>query len=165
MNKNLNEKVKLRFSKQEDFTETVKLLNGADCFIYEISPVLPADFNEESPNLEISRLSLTGIIFAVIGIAAGLSFIIWVTTVAYPINFGGKPLLACPSFFIVVFEIAVLSAVIGMFLYFLFHDNKTSVNELNDEKVIQDDDFYLVTKKENLQKINFSNENCIITND
>lgn len=165
MNNKLKEKVTLRFSKQEDWTETVKLLNGANCPIDEISPAFPFDFEEDTSNSEISRLSLTGILFGIIGITAGLSFIIWVSTVAYPINFGGKPLLAWPSFFPVVFEIAVLTSVIGMFLYFLFHDNKTRVNDRDEEKEIQNKEFYLVTKKENLQKINFLNENCIITND
>lgn len=49
----------------------------------------------------------------------GFAFLTWTTTIDYPINIGGRPLLAWPSFIPITFELTVLlsaiSGLVGMF--------------------------------------------------
>ncbi len=58
------------------------------------------------------------------GLTGGLSamgFMIWVSSVAYPLNIGGKPLLSIPAFIPVTFEVTVLFSALTTFfsLWFL----------------------------------------------
>jgi len=50
-----------------------------------------------------------------------MSFMIWVSAIAYPLNIGGKPLLSIPAFIPVTFELTVLFSVFSTFfgLWFL----------------------------------------------
>ena len=54
------------------------------------------------------------------GAAAGIGLQFWVSTQAYPLNIGGKPLVSWPMFIPVTFECtilgAALTAVFGMFI-------------------------------------------------
>ena len=82
----------------------------------------------------------------------GMSFMIWVSAIDYPLNIGGKPLLSIPAFIPVTFELTVLFSVFSAFfgLWFLcglpklFHplfSNKSF------EKVT-DDKFFIVVEAE-----------------
>ncbi len=55
---------------------------------------------------------------AIVGAVAGFGLQAWTSTVAYPLNIGGRPLLSWPSFIPITFEMtilcAALSAVVGM---------------------------------------------------
>mgnify|MGYP001457101523 CR=1 FL=1 len=55
---------------------------------------------------------------ALIGTLTGFGLQVWASTVAYPVNIGGRPLLSWPSFIPVTFETAILfaafAAVFGM---------------------------------------------------
>ena len=55
---------------------------------------------------------------ALVGALAGFGLQVWASTVAYPINVGGRPLLSWPSFIPPTFETAILfaafAAVFGM---------------------------------------------------
>ncbi|MEI6669070.1 MAG: DUF3341 domain-containing protein [Acidobacteriota bacterium] len=56
---------------------------------------------------------------ALVGAMTGFGLQVWASTVAYPINVGGRPLLSWPSFIPPTFETAILfaafAAVFGMF--------------------------------------------------
>lgn len=64
------------------------------------------------------RLSFIVLAGGVTGLLAGIGLQMWVHTVAYPLNIGGKPLNSWPMFVPVAFEMtilfAALSAVLGM---------------------------------------------------
>lgn len=55
---------------------------------------------------------------ALVGALAGFGLQVWASTVAYPLNIGGRPLLSWPSFIPATFETAILfaafAAVFGM---------------------------------------------------
>ena len=67
------------------------------------------------PNTKLPMIVAGG---ALIGALAGFGLQVWVSTVAYPFNIGGRPLLSWPSFIPPTFETTILfaafAAVFGM---------------------------------------------------
>jgi hypothetical protein len=65
-----------------------------------------------------SRLPLIVLIGGLLGGTLGFSFVYWVSTAAYPLNVGGRPLNSWPAFIPVTFETTILfaafAAVLGM---------------------------------------------------
>jgi hypothetical protein len=66
-----------------------------------------------------SWIARVGFIGGAIGAASGFLFQTWVFTKDYPLNFGGKPFFAVPSFIPVTFECTVLFAAFAMVFAFL----------------------------------------------
>lgn len=66
-----------------------------------------------------TKLPLMVLIGGLLGGTGGFSLEYWVSTMAYPLNIGGKPLVSWPMFIPVTFECtilgAALTAVFGMF--------------------------------------------------
>ena len=86
-----------------------------------------------------------GFIAGAIGAICGFTFQAWVFNHAYPLNFGGKPFFAVPSFIPVTFECAVLFAAFAMVFAFLFRSKLGlgAKNKIYDLK-ITDDSFVVV---------------------
>lgn len=74
---------------------------------------------EEVLEMKDSRLHTVGFLVGSCGLLFAISFMIWVNTVNYPLNFGGKPYLSIPSFIPITFEFTVLSASVSMVIAFL----------------------------------------------
>ncbi len=68
----------------------------------------------------MTRLHSAGFVFGVTGTLTALVFILWVATVNYPINYGGKPFLSLPAWIPITFELTVLFASVGMTLTYLY---------------------------------------------
>ena len=85
-----------------------------------------------------------------IGGSLGLLFQIWVFTQAWPLNIGGKPHLALPSFIPVTFEMTVLFAAFAMGIAFLLRSNlgPGSIPDILDEGVT-DDHFQIILSEKN----------------
>jgi hypothetical protein len=66
-----------------------------------------------------SWISRAGFVGGVIGCASGFFFQAWVFTRAYPLNIGGKPFFAVPTFIPVTFEMTILCASLAMVFGFL----------------------------------------------
>jgi len=92
-----------------------------------------------------SAIPKIGFISGMLGGALALLFQIWVFTKAWPLDIGGKPFLAIPSFIPVTFELTVLIAAFGMLAAFFARSNigPGSDNVIYDERVT-DDRFLLV---------------------
>jgi hypothetical protein len=75
---------------------------------------------DEAMDLHDNRVSLFTLIGGLCGCAGGFGLCSWVSSVAWPINIGGRPLISAPMFIPVTFEctilIAGLTAAIGMIL-------------------------------------------------
>ena len=78
----------------------------------------PIEELHEALGAHHTRLPLIVLIGGLIGCVGGYSLQYWVSTMAYPINVGGKPLHSWPAFIPITFEctilVAALSAVLGM---------------------------------------------------
>ena len=75
---------------------------------------------DEAMGLRMTRLHSAGFVFGATGTLTALTFILWVTTNNYPINYGGKPYLSLPAWIPITFELTVLFASVGMFLTYLY---------------------------------------------
>jgi hypothetical protein len=56
------------------------------------------------------RVSLFVLIAGILGACAGFGLCYWVSTTAYPLNIGGRPLNSWPAFIPVTFEVTILLA-------------------------------------------------------
>ena len=78
----------------------------------------PIEELHEALGAHHTRLPLIVLIGGIIGCLGGYALQYWVSTMAYPLNIGGKPLHSWPAFIPVTFEctilVAALSAVLGM---------------------------------------------------
>ena len=81
------------------------------------SPI-PIEGLHEELGFHATRLPLIVLIGGLVGLAAGYGLEYWSSVIAYPMNIGGRPLHAWPSFIPVAFETtilgAALAAVLGM---------------------------------------------------
>jgi hypothetical protein len=94
----------------------------------------------------ISRAALIGGLF---GLVSAIVMQVIPTSILYPVNVGGKPLLSLPAFFPIVFECTVLFAVIGSFLAMLVtarlpHWHRSMFNVEEFRKVSRDAYFVIV---------------------
>lgn len=73
---------------------------------------------DEALHFHDRRLPLIVLAGGVVGAATGFGLQTWIHTVAYPMNYGGKPYFAWPAFIPVTFELMVLiagiAAVVGL---------------------------------------------------
>jgi hypothetical protein len=78
----------------------------------------PIEELHEALGAHHTRLPLIVLIGGLVGCFGGYALQLWVSTVAYPVNVGGRPLHSWPAFIPVTFEctilVAALSAVFGM---------------------------------------------------
>ncbi len=75
---------------------------------------------DEAMGLRQTSLHKAGFVFGATGTLTALTFILWITTNNYPINYGGKPFLSLPAWIPITFELTVLFASVGMFFTYLY---------------------------------------------
>lgn len=88
--------------------------------IHDCYTPFPVHGLDDAMGLRMTRLHSAGFIFGATGTLTALTFILWVTTNNYPINYGGKPYLSLPAWIPITFELTVLFASVGMFLTYLY---------------------------------------------
>jgi Alternative complex III, ActD subunit len=75
--------------------------------------------SEEIEDHKKSKVSLLVLLGGLTGATTGFGFQLWISSVAYPLNVGGRPLNSWPAFIPATFELTILfaaiAAVIGMF--------------------------------------------------
>lgn len=132
---------------EEDLIKGLKKIKSKGVEVSDVLTPFPVHGLDKVLGLRRSRLSVVAFAGGAIGATLGFIFQAWVFTRAYPINFGGKPYFAVPSFMPVTFELAVLFAAFSMVLAFLISNNlgPGSKNIIHDEQ-ITDDRFLLVVK-------------------
>ncbi len=132
---------------EEDLIKGLKQIQDKGVEVVDVLTPFPVHGLDKV--LGIKRSKLTRVAFAggAVGGLLGFLFQTWVFTNAYPINFGGKPYFAVPSFVPVTFELTVLFAAFSMVIAF-FITNKLGPGAkavIHDERVT-DDRFLMVIK-------------------
>ncbi len=76
----------------------------------------PIEELAEAIGFRKNAIALIVLIGGIIGLLSGLGLQIWTSTIAYPLNVGGRPLISWPSFIPVAFEMTILLASFGAVL-------------------------------------------------
>lgn len=80
----------------------------------------PIEELSEAIGFHTNRVPLVVLIGGLLGCAGGAALCYWVSTIAYPLNIGGRPFNSWPAFIPVAYECTILlaatSAVFGMIL-------------------------------------------------
>ena len=111
------------FTDELDLMNAVKELQKKGIRIADVRTPFPVHGLDTELKLPRSGLPKIAFIAGVIGGILGLLFQIWVFTKGWPLNIGGKPFLALPSFVPVTFELTVLFATFAMGFAFLIRSN------------------------------------------
>jgi len=108
------------FDDETVLLSAVKKVRAEGFKIHDCLTPFPVHGLDDAMGLRMTRLHSAGFIFGATGTLTALTFILWVTTNNYPINYGGKPYLSLPAWIPITFELTVLFASVGMFLTYLF---------------------------------------------
>ncbi|HNV99211.1 MAG TPA: DUF3341 domain-containing protein [Chitinophagales bacterium] len=108
------------YEDEEILIKAVKKVRAEGLKIHDCYTPFPVHGLDDAMGLRMTKLHSAGFIFGATGTLTALSFILWITTNNYPINYGGKPYLSLPSWIPITFELTVLFASVGMFLTYLY---------------------------------------------
>ncbi len=138
------------FTDELDLLKAVGELQDKGINIADVRTPFPVHGLDTVLKFRRSNLPKVAFIGGVIGGSLGLLFQVWVTTVAWPLNIGGKPYLSLPSFIPVTFEMTVLFAAFSMGIIFLMRSKlgPGSIPDILDEGVT-DDHFQIILSEEN----------------
>ena len=120
----------LEFKNIDDLKNGIQYLCRSGYNIVDIYSSCPYGIDTHSQKTTVSSLSVIGLVSAIAGVLFMLIFMIWINSKAYPINFGGKPLLSFPSFVPLLFEVAILFSVLGMCFYYPVGNKNLTSNQI-----------------------------------
>jgi hypothetical protein len=137
------------YQDEEDLLKGLRYIKDQGMEILDVLTPFPVHGLDKILNIERSKLTRVAFAAGAVGTAVGFGFQAWVFTQAYPLNIGGKPFFAVPSFMPVTFEIAVLFAAFAMVIAFFIRSNigPGAKSVIHDER-ITDDIFLVVVKVE-----------------
>jgi len=99
--------------------DAVKQIRSQGLHIHDVLTPFPVHGLDHAMGLKESKLHVAGFLYGMTGTTIAFTFMSWVFTNNWPVNFGGKPYFSFPAFIPIMFEFTVLSAAIGMVLTFL----------------------------------------------
>ena len=102
------------FDSEDSILEAVVEARHAGYVIDDVYTPYAVHGMDEAMGLQPSRLRWVCFGGALLGLLFGFLFQAWTSTVDWPINVGGKPQFAAPSFIPVSFELMTLFAALGM---------------------------------------------------
>lgn len=108
------------YEDEEILIKAVKKVRAEGLKIHDCYTPFPVHGLDDAMGLRMTKLHSAGFIFGATGTLTALTFILWISTNNYPINYGGKPYLSLPSWIPITFELTVLFASVGMFLTYLY---------------------------------------------
>lgn len=138
------------FTDDLDLLDAVKELQNKGIKIADVRTPFPVHGLDSVLKIPRSKLPRVAFWAGAAGAALGLLFQAWVFTKAWPLNIGGKPFLAIPSFIPVTFELAVLLAAFAMGIAFLIRSDlgPGQIPDILDEDVT-DDHFQIILSVKN----------------
>lgn len=108
------------FDDEEVLFPAVKKVRKSGYRIHDVYTPFPVHGLDKALGLRETRLHTAGFIYGMTGLITALSFITWVLTSDWPINYGGKPPFSLPAWIPIIFELTVLFAAVGMVLTFCY---------------------------------------------
>lgn len=128
------------YDKEINLLNAVKDLRKNKIKIKDVFSPYPVHGLDHAMGTKRSYLPKAAFIGGAIGAISGFGFQAWVFTRAYPINIGGKPLMAVPSFIPVTFECAILFAAFAIVITYLVksHLGPGADNKIYDERATDD---------------------------
>lgn len=108
------------FEDEDVLFPAVKKVRKAGYKIHDVYTPFPVHGLDHAMGLRETRLHTAGFIYGMTGLITALSFITWVLTYDWPINYGGKPPFSLPAWIPIIFELTVLFSAVGMVLTFCY---------------------------------------------
>ena len=108
------------FDDEEILLKAVKGVRAEGVRISDVHTPFPVHGLDAAMGLRMTKLHSAGFIFGATGTLTALAFITWISTVNYPINYGGKPYFSLPAWIPITFELTVLFSAVGMTLTYLY---------------------------------------------
>lgn len=132
--------------------KAAKLVNRAGYTKFDAHSPFPIHGMDDAMGLKESKLGWIVLSHALVGFSGGIALQVWASSIAYPINIGGRPFANIPAYVPVTFELTILlsafAAVFGMF--FLNNLPKLHNNLFNSENFnrVTDDKFFICIETE-----------------
>ena len=128
------------FDHETNLIDAVRSFRKENVTITDTLTPFPVHGLEDELGYDDTRLHTAGFMFGITGTFVALSVMTWIMTTNYPINFGGKPNFALPSFIPITFELTVLFAAVGMVLVYCIRNGlyPGAVPRILDERITDD---------------------------
>jgi hypothetical protein len=117
---NIKKFVVASFDDENVLFPAVKNVRKAGLKIHDVYTPFPIHGLDQAMGLRDTSIHTAGFIFGATGTTTALTFMSWVFTRDWPINFGGKPFWSLPAFIPMTFELTVLFSAVGMVLTFCY---------------------------------------------
>lgn len=102
------------YNDDDKFLDGCKFIKGKDLRVLDAFTPFPVHGLENILKIPRSNLAIAAFMFGVLGFLSGLALQVGLQGFNWPINFGGKPPVAIPSFVPITFELTILFASLGM---------------------------------------------------
>lgn len=137
------------FTEESKLFSAIKQIQSGGFTIVDVRTPFPVHGLDKLLKFEKTNLSIIAFVSGCIGMLLGFGIQYLVSTKLYPINFGGKPLLATPSFMPVTVMLTFLFAAFGVALGFMFQSKlgAGALSWIPDERT--SDDRFLVILSNN----------------
>ncbi|MGQ7870858.1 DUF3341 domain-containing protein [Sunxiuqinia sp. sy24] len=136
---------------EEDLLKGIGKIKADGLKVLDVLTPFPVHGLDKALNIRRSRLTRVAFIGGAVGAVVGFGFQAWVFTIDYPLNIGGKPFFAVPSFMPVAFELTVLFSAFAMVIAF-FVSNKLGPGAktvIHDERATDDRFLVIIEVEEN----------------
>ncbi|MBK6730153.1 MAG: DUF3341 domain-containing protein [Bacteroidetes bacterium] len=108
------------FEDEQVLMKAVKNVRAEGMKITDVLTPFPVHGLDDAMGLRMTKLHSAGFIFGIAGTLTALVFITWISTMNYPINYGGKPYFSLPAWIPITFELTVLFSAVGMTLTYMY---------------------------------------------
>jgi hypothetical protein len=116
------------FANPAKLMKAAKLTHRAGYSKFDAYSPFPIHGMDDAMGLKESKLGWIVLSHALVGFSGGLFLQIWTSSIAYPLNIGGKPFVNIPAFVPVTFELTILLAAFGAVFGMFFLNNMPKHN-------------------------------------
>lgn len=102
------------FSREDDIIAATGATRAAGYAIYDVFTPYAVHGLDEAMGLKPSRLTGVCLGFALVGLLLATFVQLWIGSINWPLNVGGKPFNSLPAYLPVMFELTVLLAGLGV---------------------------------------------------